>query len=83
MNKKVICINDKKLPPGAEVKEGDEYIVRESFINSFDQRAYMLVGVRNLGRTRYGLPWQGYNAARFEVVDGIGIEQEELLHALN
>jgi hypothetical protein len=83
MNKKVICINDKKLPPGAEVKEGDEYIVRESFINSFDQRAYMLVGVRNLGRTRYGLPWQGYNAQRFEEPNPIEENQEEVSYALN
>jgi len=83
MNKKVICINDKKLPPGAEVKEGDEYIVRESFINSFDQRAYMLVGVRNLGRTRYGLPWQGYNAQRFEEPHPIEENQEEVSYALN
>ena len=41
MKKRVICIDDKKLPPGAEVKEGEEYIVRESFINRFDQRAYV------------------------------------------
>ena len=49
MNKKVICINDKQLPPGAEIQEGKEYTVRESFVNSFDQRAYVLIGVRNLG----------------------------------
>ena len=35
MNKKVVCINDKQLPPGAEIKEGKEYTVRNSFINSF------------------------------------------------
>ena len=83
MNKKVICINDKKLPPGAQIKEGEEYIVRESFINSFDQRAYMLIGVRNLGRTQYGLPWQGYNAQRFEETNPIEENQEEVSYALN
>ncbi len=83
MNKKVICINDKKLPPGAQISEGEEYSVRESFINSFDQRAYMLVGVRNLGRTRYGLPWQGYNAQRFEENNPIEENQEEVSYALN
>lgn len=83
MNKKVICINDKKLPPGAEIKEGKEYTVRESFVNSFDQRAYVLTGVRNLGRTQYGLPWQGYNAQRFEDVDMVEEIQQETLYALN
>ena len=81
--KKVVCINDKQLPAGAEVKEGEIYIVRESFINSFDQRAYMLNGVRNLGRTKYGLPWQGYNAQRFEIIDGIKESQEKTLYAYN
>jgi len=83
MNKKVICINDKQLPPGAEVKEGKEYSVRESFINSFDQRAYMLIGIRNLGRTKYGLPWHGYNAQRFEESDPIEEHQEKVNYALN
>jgi len=83
MNKKVICINDKKLPPGAEIQEGKEYTVRESFVNSFDQRAYVLIGVRNLGRTKYGLPWQGYNAQRFEEVNGVEEIHEEMNFALN
>jgi len=81
--KKVVCINDKQLPAGAEVKEGEIYIVRESFINSFDQRAYMLNGVRNLGRTKYGLPWQGYNAQRFEIIEGVKESQEETLYTYN
>jgi len=78
-----VCINDKQLPAGAEVKEGEIYIVRESFINSFDQRAYMLNGVRNLGRTKYGLPWQGYNAQRFEIIEGVKESQEETLYTYN
>ena len=28
MNKKVVCIDDNNLPPGAEIKEGSEYMVR-------------------------------------------------------
>ena len=83
MKKKVICINDKQLPIGAEIKEGEEYIVRESFINSFDQRAYMLIGLRNLGRTKYGLPWQGYNAQRFEELNPIEEKEEKVSYALN
>ena len=81
--KKVICINDKKLPIGAEVVEGQVYTVRESFINAFDQIAYMLVGVRNMGRTKYGLPWQGYNSERFEEVETSEQEQKEVAYALN
>ena len=81
--KKVVCINDKQLPAGAEVIEGEIYVVREAFVNSFDQRAYMLVGVRNLGRTKYGLPWQGYNSERFETVEGVKEVHEEALYAYN
>ena len=83
MNKKVICINDKQLPPGAEIKEGEEYTVRESFINSFDQRAYVLTGIRNLGRTQYGLPWQGYNAQRFDDIDKVEEINKEVDQDLN
>ena len=81
--KKVVCINDKQLPAGAEVIEGEIYVVREAFVNSFDQRAYMLVGVRNLGRTKYGLPWQGYNSERFETDEGVKEVHEEALYAYN
>jgi len=43
----------------------------------------MLIGVRNLGRTQYGLPWQGYNAQRFEEPHPIEENQEEVSYALN
>jgi len=81
--KKVICINDKQLPPGAEVVEGQTYTVRESYINSFDERVYVLMGVRNMGRTKYGLPWNGYKAQRFEEIEGIENKKEEVSYALN
>ena len=29
----------------------------------------MITGIRNLGRTKYGLPWEGYNAQRFNDID--------------
>jgi hypothetical protein len=83
MNKKVICVNDTQLPPGAEIKEGEEYTVRNSFINNFDQRAYLLTGIRNRGRTKYGLPWEGYNSTRFEDIDPITTTKEEEVFALN
>jgi hypothetical protein len=81
--KKVICIDDKNLPTGAEIVEGEVYIVRESFVNSFDQRAYMLKGIRNLGRTQFGLPWQGYRSDRFEIIEGKEEEQEQVFYAFN
>ncbi len=83
MIKKVICKNDKQLPIGAEIVEGQTYVVRESFVNSFDQVAYMLVGVRNMGRTKYGLPWQGYNSERFEDIEVVKEEQKEVAYILN
>ncbi|GAF92527.1 unnamed protein product, partial [marine sediment metagenome] len=70
------------LPIGAEIKKGEEYIVRESFINSFDQIAYVLTGIKNEGRTKYGLPWQGYNSQRFEDVDKMEEMSEETLYAV-
>jgi len=81
--KKVICINDKQLPLGAEVVEGQTYTVRESFINGFDQKAYMLVGIRNKGRTKFGLPWNGYNSERFEDLDAVSKEESQVAYMLN
>ena len=81
--KKVVCINDKQLPIGAEVVEGQIYTVRKTFINGFDQIVYLIVGVRNKGRTKYGLPWNGYRADRFEDIETSKKEQKEVAYALN
>ena len=83
MSKTVVCINDQKLPPGADLAEGREYTVLESFINSFDQRVYILEGVENNGRTKFGLPWIGYSSERFADLDGIYQEEKEVNYALN
>lgn len=61
----VLCINDDKLPPGAELKEGTTYSVISEFSNNFDQKVYIIKGVTNEGRTKFGLPWVGYRADRF------------------
>lgn len=61
----VLCINDDKLPPGAELKEGKTYSVMSEFSNNFDQKVYIIKGVTNEGRTKFGLPWVGYRADRF------------------
>ena len=34
--KKVVCINDKNLPQGAEVVNGREYYVVDEFVNNFE-----------------------------------------------
>ena len=62
----VVCINDTKQPIGGQVVRGQEYEVLREFINNFDQKVYIIVGVANEGRTSMGLPWLGYNANRFE-----------------
>lgn len=61
----VLCINDDKLPLGAELKEGKTYSVMSEFSNNFDQKVYIIKGVTNEGRTKFGLPWVGYRADRF------------------
>lgn len=61
----VLCINDDKLPLGAELKEGKTYSVISEFSNNFDQKVYIIKGVINEGRTKFGLPWVGYRADRF------------------
>ena len=40
--KKVVCINDRKLPEGAEVVIGKEYEVLEEFVNNYDQRVFII-----------------------------------------
>jgi len=79
----VLCINADKLPPGAEVQEGKTYSVESEFINNFDQRVYMLRGIANEGRTKFGLPWIGYRADRFLEVDGTLAEKSTIAYSMN
>jgi hypothetical protein len=80
---KVICIDDTKLPDGAEVVKGKEYIVLEKFVNFADQTAYIIEGIRNKGTGKYGLPWLGYAATRFSVVDSVEETEEMVEEMLN
>lgn len=68
---KVLCIDDSLLPIGAELKMGVEYEVQREFINSFDERTYILKGNTNSGTTKTGLMWYGYKASRFVDVSGV------------
>lgn len=85
MSKKVICINDKNLPEGAEVVEGKEYTVLETFNNQFDQRVLILEGINNKGRTKMGLAWLGYRAERFKNSNSMMdvVMEEEQMFQLN
>jgi hypothetical protein len=73
----VLCIDADKLPPGAEVEEGKTYSVASEFINNFDQKVYIIKGVTNEGRTKYGLPWIGYRASRFVLLSEKSISVKE------
>jgi hypothetical protein len=82
---KVVCVDDTKQPPGGELKKDKEYIVLESFVNFADQRVYILDGVNNTGRTKFGLPWLGYRANRFKSADSMldSIYNEEVNYTMN
>tara|TARA_R110002020_G_scaffold1639_2_gene7435 strand:- start:179 stop:427 length:249 start_codon:yes stop_codon:yes gene_type:complete len=81
--KKVICINDKNLPPGAVVVKDKEYTVIDEYVNFLDQRVYILQGIVNEGRTKLGLEWTGFDAKRFADVDKVVNEEKEVNFALN
>ena len=74
--KKVVCINDKNLPQGAEVVNGREYYVVDEFVNNFEQRVFIISGITNKGTTTLGLVWLGYCSSRFADLDDISIEWE-------
>jgi hypothetical protein len=63
--KQVVCINDSRLPEGAQVIKGREYTVVDEFINNYDQRVFIIEGIANEGTTKMGLRWIGYDANRF------------------
>ena len=81
--RKVVCINDKKLPAGAEIVEGKEYEVIEEFLNNYDQQAYVLQGITNGGMTKLGMRWYGYAANRFADLDALAVESYEHAYAEN
>lgn len=81
--KKVICIDDKNQPLGANVVEGKEYEVIEDYLNFSDQRVYIIKGAKNEGTTKWGVRWVGYNAKRFSTLDSLEVEEKEHMFALN
>lgn len=74
---KVVCVNDKNLPQGAEIIEGVEYTVEKTMINIYDEIVYIIAGVNNHGVTKFGLKWTGYKANRFEKLDVVETKETE------
>lgn len=81
--KKVKCINDKNLPNGAQLKEGQVYEVESEYLNALDQRVYIISGVPNDGMTKLGMRWIGYDALRFKDVDSVESTKKEYAFELN
>lgn len=73
---KVTCINDKNLPQGANVIEGQEYTIIEDYINNWGQRVYKFVETKNKGITDKGLMWEGYAAERFSKNKKVGVKKQ-------
>lgn len=76
--KKVICINDNKLPQGAVVIKDENYTVIDEFMNAWGQRVYLLAETNNSGITDKGFVWKGYDAARFKVTEEVSDSLAEL-----
>lgn len=81
--KKVVCINDKNLPQGANIVEGKEYEIEREYLNALDQRVYIVKGAINEGNTKWGMKWIGYDSKRFSTLDGLEVEEKEYTFALN
>jgi len=79
--KQVVCINDSRLPEGAQVVKGREYTVADEFVNNYDQRVYIIEGIANEGTTKMGLRWIGYDANRFAEPESLMTEVKEYAYA--
>ena len=81
--KQVVCINDSRLPEGAQVIKGREYTVVDEFINNYDQRVFIIEGIANEGTTKMGLRLIGYDASRFAEPETLMEEIYEHAYAEN
>jgi hypothetical protein len=79
--KKVICVNDKNLPQGANVIKNEEYEIINEYVNALDQRVYIIKGAINEGTTKWGMRWIGYDALRFKTLDLV--ENENVTYNFN
>ncbi len=77
--KKVICINDSNQPIGANVVRNEHYEVESEHINTLlEQKAYIIKGLCNSGKTKFGTKWYGYNANRFATLEECVLESSEV-----
>lgn len=81
--KKVICIDDKGLPEGADIVKDREYRVISEHYNAMGQKVYLINGVSNEGRTKMGFLWIGYRSDRFAVPGAVKKQEWEESYALN
>jgi hypothetical protein len=81
--KKVVCINDRDLPQGANLTEGQEYEIEREYLNALDQRVYIVKGAVNEGTTKWGMKWIGYDSKRFSSLDSVELVEKEYIFALN
>ena len=81
--KKVVCINDRKQPEGGELVEGKEYEVEKEFINNYEQKTFVIVGINNYRMTKLRMRWYGYDAKRFADLDALATETYEHAYAYN
>jgi len=76
--RKVICIDDKNQPLGANAIKNEHYFVEEEYVNALEQKVYIIKGLNNKGRTKLGMNWRGYNANRFAVLEDFVLENSEM-----
>lgn len=79
---KVLCVNDKNLPEGANIVAGKSYTPVKKVVDSFGTPAYLLKEVESEGNTGNGLFWYGFACSRFVVTDSDvsePLEKEEAL----
>ena len=81
--RRVVCINDRKQPEGGELVEGKEYEIEKEFINNYEQKVFVIVGINNYGMTKLGMRWYGYDANRFADLDALVTEINEHAYAEN
>ena len=76
--RKVICIDDSNQPLGANAVKNEHYFVEEEYVNALEQRVYIIKGLNNKGRTKFGMEWKGYNANRFATLEDSVLENSEV-----
>lgn len=76
----VICEDASNQPEGGELIKGEVYLVESEFVNFYDQKTYIIKGIKNSGTTKLGMNWNGYRADRFSLLsNNKAYEKEEAM----